>query len=88
MPNHKSAFKRARQNLKRRARNRAGKSALRTELKKVRSALDANDPAAAAEALPGAVRALAKAAGKGLIPDGQASRKISRLTRAVNKISG
>jgi small subunit ribosomal protein S20 len=85
MPNHQSAKKRVRQNKKRRLRNRQAASTARTFIKKVRSALELNDAAAAQEALPGAVNALNRAASKGVIPKKQASRKISRLTLAVNK---
>ena len=87
MPNHQSAKKRVRQNKKRRLRNRQVASNARTYIKKVRSALESNDAAAAQEALPSAVNALNRAASKGVIPKKQASRKISRLTLAVNKVA-
>ena len=85
MPNHQSAKKRVRQNKKRRLRNRQVLSNARTFIKKVRNALESNDVATAQETLPSAVNALNRAAGKGVIPKKQASRKISRLTLAVNK---
>ena len=43
MPNHKSAEKRVRQNEKRRAINRSNRSRVRTQIKKLRSALGAKD---------------------------------------------
>ena len=85
MPNHQSAKKRVRQNKKRRLRNRQVLSNARTFIKRVRNALESNDVATAQEVLPSAVNALNRAAGKGVIPKKQASRKISRLTVAVNK---
>lgn len=86
MPNHKSAMKRVRQNEKRRLRNRHIISTTRTYIKNVRAAIDSGDVAAAKEALPTAVNALNAAVSKGVIHRNQASRKISRLTTAVNAL--
>lgn len=47
MANTKSAQKRARQSLKRRARNRAGASTMRTAVKKLRQTIEAGDGKAA-----------------------------------------
>ena len=87
MPNHKSAIKRVRQNEKRRIRNRNVTSATRTFIKKVRNALEAGNVEAAKAALPDAVKALDKAVTKGVMHRNSASRKISRLTVAVNNAS-
>jgi small subunit ribosomal protein S20 len=86
MPNHKSAIKRVRQNEKRRIRNRHIMSTTRTFLKRVRAAIENGDAGAAQEALPSAVNALNRAVTKGIMHRNQASRKISRLTVAVNKL--
>lgn len=86
MPNHKSAIKRARQNDKRRLRNRHIMSTTRTYIKAVRAAIDSGDATAAQAALPKAVNALNASVSKGVIHRNQASRKISRLTRAVNEL--
>ena len=86
MPNHKSAMKRVRQNEKRRIRNRHVMSTTRTSVKKVRAAIEQGDSQAAQEALSGAVRLLDRAVTRGVIPRNQASRKISRLTVAVNQL--
>lgn len=86
MANIKSAIKRARQNVTRRTRTRHVLSTVRTEVKRVRTAVEANDASAAKEALPSAVRALSRAAGKGVIHVNQARRTISRLNLAVNKL--
>ena len=85
MANHKSAIKRARQNEKRRIRNRAGRSTLRTALKSFEATVEEN-PGASAEQLKATMSALAKAAKKGLIPTQRASRKIARLSKRVSAL--
>lgn len=87
MANHKSAVKRHKQSLKRNARNRAVKTRMKSVIKDVRTAVLSKDVGAAAEAMTLATSVLAKAAGKGTIHKKKASRKISRLARAVNAIS-
>ncbi len=84
MPNHKSAIKRVRQNEKRRSRNRHVIASLRTAVKTTRAAIEAAEPEAIKAAFPKALRALNRAAAKGVIHQKQASRKIGRLTKAVN----
>jgi small subunit ribosomal protein S20 len=84
--NHKSAQKRVRQNEKRNERNRNVLSTMRSMVKKVRTAVESNDADAAKAALPEALRALTRAAGKGVIHPKQASRKSGRLTKAVNSV--
>ena len=89
---HPSAIKRNRQNKKRNARNtmlpsrvsgRSVRSALRTTIRRVTSAVARKDVPTAQAELPVAVRALGKASTKGIIHKNQASRRISRLTRKV-----
>lgn len=86
MANSKSAIKRARQNTTRRLRNKHVLSGMRTDIKRVRTAVEGKDAEAAKAALPAAVRALSRAANKGVIHAKQAQRKIGRLTTAVNKL--
>ena len=86
MANHPSAEKRNRQRVKRTLRNRAIKSAVRTQVKTVRSAIDAKDPKAAKEALAEAIIAIEKAASKGSLPRRTASRRVSRLAAQVHKL--
>ncbi len=86
MPNHKSAIKRALQNERRRTRNRHVISTLRTRVKQVKTAIDVGDAETARSALPVAVKALERAAGKGVIHRNQAQRRIGRLVRAVNQL--
>ena len=84
MPNrHPSAVKRNRQNKTRNERNTMLRSALRTTIRRVTSAVSRNDVSAAQAELPVAVRALGKASTKGIIHKNQAARRISRLTRKV-----
>ena len=84
MANVKSAEKRNRQNLKRRARNTAARAKVKTMAQK---ALDAirTDAKGAVDALREATSVLAKAAARGTIPKGRMARKISRLHKARNK---
>ncbi|RMF86118.1 MAG: 30S ribosomal protein S20 [Nitrospirae bacterium] len=87
MPAKPSAAKRARQALKRRARNRAYRSALRTCLKRVHTAIEAGDKEAAQAALAEACVRLDKTASKGVIHRNAAARRKSRLTRRVNRLA-
>ena len=85
MANHKSAEKRNRQRIKRRQRNLMHLTKMRTFIKRVRKALDAKDLEAAKTGLPVAVKAIDRAATKGVIHRNTASRYVSRLTVAVAK---
>ncbi len=87
MANHKSALKRHRQSLKRRARNRISKTRIKNTVKDVRIAIEEKDVAKAQEALKAATSVLDKAARKKVIHARQAERRISRLQAAVNKIA-
>lgn len=87
MANVPSAEKRNRQRIKRRARNLFHLSTARTVVKRATTALSGKDGAAAKGALEEAVRQLDKAAQKGVIKRSTASRKISRMTRALNKLT-
>ena len=87
MANHPSSEKRNRQRIKRTLRNRAVKSAVRTQVKTVREAIAAKDPKAAAVALAEASVTLAKAAGKGAIPKKTASRKAARLAKSLHALT-
>ncbi|MFN0061719.1 MAG: 30S ribosomal protein S20 [Myxococcaceae bacterium] len=83
MANTKSAEKRNRQALKRRARNQSVRSSVRSVVKKAREALAAKDPKKVKEALSEAARALSKAASKGVLHPRNAARRLSRLAQAV-----
>jgi small subunit ribosomal protein S20 len=81
--NTKSAQKRNRQAVKRRARNQAVRTQVKSAVKKAREALAAKDPAKAQEALRAAARTLDKAASKGVLHKKNASRRIARLLAAA-----
>lgn len=68
-------------------RNKAIRSRVKTAVKRVNAAIAANDKDAAGKALVTAVKEIDKAAGKGVFHRKTASRKVSRLTIAVNKIA-
>jgi len=80
MANHSSALKRARQTETRTATNRASKSHLRTELRRLRESLAAGDKAKAQETFRSTVSAIDKAIQKGVIHENTASRYKSRLS--------
>ncbi len=81
-----SAKKRDRQNLKRKARNRARKTLIRDEVKGLTAALAAGDAAKAAELFPKVVSRLDKVAAKNTIHKKAASRKRSRLAKKINAL--
>jgi len=83
---HQDAFKRMRQNVKRRARNRSYRTQMRSEIKKLRTAVEAGDSQAAATQLPVTVSMIHRLAQKGIIHKKQAARRVSRLSQAVNAL--
>ena len=83
MANIASAEKQRRQAEKRKARNRAGKSTLRTTLKKARTAIEGGD--ADKETLASSYSTIDKAARKGLIKENTANRYKSRLAGASKR---
>ena len=87
MNKHPSAQKRHRQSVKRQARNQAIRSKVRTFVKRVRESIDAKNADEATARLQGATRAIDKAVTKGVLHRNTASRKISRLTRAVRSLT-
>ena len=84
MANHKSAAKRARQSVKKNARNNASLGAVRTAEKKLRAALAAGDKTNAATLLTTYVSKISKAATKGVLHTKTAARKVSRLATRVS----
>ncbi len=81
MPNIKSMKKDLKRNEKRRINNIAAKSALKTFVKKARTA--AGDDAKVV--VSAACKQLDKAAARGIIHKNQASRRKSRVMKAANK---
>lgn len=85
MANIKSSIKRARQNEKRRAHNRYYRTTARTFVKKARTQIAAGSLDEAEAVIQQAVKALDKAAQKGIIHRNNAARRKSRLMKALNK---
>lgn len=87
MANHKSAEKRVRQNTKRNEINRSNRSKLRTQIKKLRSAIAASDKKESGEILTPTISLIDKAVNKGLIHKNTAARYKSRLTKHVAELA-
>ncbi len=87
MANIKSAKKRILVNETKAARNKAIKSRVKTSVKKVEAAVAAKDVETAKATLRDAISEISKAGGKGVYHKNTVSRKISRLTKAVNSIA-
>lgn len=79
-----SAKKRMRQNLKRRAINRAGRSTLKTAIRGTLDAVGGSDGAAAAKVVRETTQLIDREASKGLIHKSTAARRKSRLARKLN----
>jgi small subunit ribosomal protein S20 len=83
LANIKSAIKRNKQNEKRRIRNRVFAGRARTFVKKARTSIETGKVEEAREATLDAVRALDKAAEKGVIHRNNAARRKSRLMKRL-----
>jgi len=88
MPNTKQAAKRLRQDDAKRIANRAKSTRMKTEIKRVETAVEAGDAAEAARCLPEAYRRIDKAAKRNIIHANTAGRKKARLARLVKKAEG
>ncbi len=85
MPNTTSAKKALRQNIVRRARNKAQRSALRTLLKKARAAAEESNPGDITALSRQVSKKLDQAAAKNLIHKNKAARLKSRFAHLVAK---
>jgi small subunit ribosomal protein S20 len=83
---HASAVKQARQSIKRRERNRAVLSGLKTATRKLQEALGGKKPDEVKAQLKKTASAWDKAATKGVIHPKKAAREVSHLTLKVNKV--
>ena len=86
MANIKSQIKRIRTNEAARLRNKSVKSALKTSVRRVRSAAESGDKATAQVELVAASRSLDKAVSKGVIHANQAANRKSALAHSVNAL--
>ena len=84
MPNLRNAKKALRQSERRRVRNKAAKEQIAYLFRRVRKALEAQDTDKVKAWLPKALKAVDKAAGKGIMKKNTAARKKSRLMKKVN----
>ena len=87
MASHDSALKAHRQNIRRREHNREMRSRLRSALRDIRAAIDADDPAKVKDALRNTISLVDKMAGKGIIHRNAAGRYKSRLNSRVARRS-
>jgi small subunit ribosomal protein S20 len=88
MANTRSAKKAARQTTKRTLVNKARVSRMRGEWRGVEEAIAKGDAKGAADALKRAESQTMRAAGHKVVHKKAASRKVSRLTQRVKKLSG
>lgn len=83
MANTKSAKKAVRKITKQTEVNKARRTRMRSEVRKVEEAISAGDKSAAAAALKAVEPVLARTSQKGIVHKRTASRKVSRLTARV-----
>lgn len=88
MANTKSAKKAARKAVRRTEINKARRSHMKTEVKKVEEAIAAGNKQAALSALKEAEPVLARSGQKGIVHKRNASRKVSRLSKRVQAMAG
>ena len=81
-----SSKKRARQNEKKRATNRARKSQVKTQIKHLEDAIEKGDIDVAAEQLQLVIKKLDKTASTSTMHKKTVARKKSRLTKKVNAL--
>ncbi|MEL6169548.1 MAG: 30S ribosomal protein S20 [Pseudomonadota bacterium] len=86
MANTPQSKKRARQNIRRAAVNKARRSRIRTFLRKVEEAIASGDSAAAQTALRAAQPELMRGVSKGIFHKNTVARKMSRLSSRVKAI--
>ena len=87
MANTAQARKRARQSVALNMHNSSRRSMLRTAIKRVRSAIDTGDKAAAAEVLQKATSVIDRVADKNIIHKNKAARHKSRLSAAIKSLA-
>ena len=85
MAHQSSAMKRAKQNEKRRIRNKSYRTFYRNRIKECRKAIESGTPEEARVGLQKAVRAIDQAVAKNVLHQNTGRRYISRLTKQVNK---
>lgn len=87
MARHKSAIRQHRSSLRRKSVNAQNKSALRTQMRKMREAIEEKDRETAVKMLPSLTKAIDTSVKKGAIKKNTGSRYKSRLSRQVAQLS-
>jgi small subunit ribosomal protein S20 len=87
MARHKSAIRQHRRSLRRKAVNTQVKSALRTQMRRMRETIAEKDREAAVKLLPAVFKAIDTSVKKGAIKKNTGSRYKSRLSRQVVLLS-
>jgi small subunit ribosomal protein S20 len=87
MAQHNSALRQRRRSLRRNAINRRNKSALRTQIKKLREAIQKSDKETAPNLLSSTVSMIDKSVKKGAIHKNKGARLKSRLARQAGLIN-
>ena len=82
-----SAIKRVRQNEKQRLRNRSYRTRLRTQIKKLRAAIDADKADEAKKLLPDTISFVDVLVKKGILHENTGNRYKSRLTRRLSVLA-
>lgn len=86
MANHKSAKKRAKQSIVKRANNKAKTSKVKSVVKKLREFIASNNKAEAIKMLPQVQSLIAKLAKSSAANKSAAARKTSRLTKQIQRL--
>jgi small subunit ribosomal protein S20 len=86
MANHPSALKRYRQSERRRGINQMNRHQLKTQLKKLRTAISSGKAADAKALLPATFGAIDRSVQKGVIKKNTAGRYKSRITKRINAL--
>jgi small subunit ribosomal protein S20 len=86
MANHPSALKRHRQSQRRRLTNQMNRHKLKTQMKKLRSAIATGKSADAKTILPATFSVIDRSVQRGVIKKNTARRYKSRLTKRVNSL--
>ena len=87
MARHKSAIRQHRSSLRRKSVNAQNKSALRTQMRKMREVIEEKDREAAVKMLPSLQKTIDMSVKKGSIKKNTGSRYKSRLSRQVAQLS-
>lgn len=87
MAHSASAIKRVRQNAERRLRNRSNRSRLKTEIKKLRQAIDEKDLELAKKLLDPTMSLVDVMVKKGILHENAGNRYKSRLARRLASVS-